>query len=482
MSESVADRVIERLSNELSGLLDKKKLRESTLNADRGDRFFGYSQVVHDVCKRVFKWYMGSVYYFDGQVWCSCDDAVLRQSLKVALTEKSLNSVHCRTVQRDWSRVQGSLMNEAYYGARLNMLTLNKSLVGFRNGVWDFANIMSPVYHPFSDRMDVLSLLPYDYNPAAQCPVWESFLCSVLTVEQRDLLQKFLGLGCVDRKLMARKVESTLWLVGPGANGKSVIFDVVLGVFGRENVSSVGLNSLIGGNGDTRARFLGEIVGKTFNYCTEIQAEAIGASADAFKALCSGEPQVVKRLYKDVDTAYDIPYLIFNMNQKPTFRKLDEAVLRRLLFIKFKTTVREIDRNPNLSNELAREYSGIRNWMIDGYRKFVADGYRLTPTSESAVEARETLIENGRTVQVFLRDTGYRSMLSAGNWREKPKVVLASQFYNHYVAHCGQQDIPAVTMQMFGKELKGMGFEWKRSNVGNVYYVYSDVDIPYKIQ
>jgi putative DNA primase/helicase len=371
---------------------------------------------------------------------------------------------------------------EAVSAAKLNPLLLNKSLVGFRNGVWDFSNFDAPVYHPFSDRMEVTCLLPYDYDPRSECPVWESFLASVLTPNQRDLLQKYLGLGCIDRKLMGRKVESTLWLIGPGANGKSVIFDTVLGVFGKENVSSVGLSSLIGGNADSRARFLGEIVGKTFNYCTEIQAEAIGGSSDAFKALCSGEPQVVKRLYKDIDTSYDIPYLIFNMNQKPVFRKLDEAIVRRLLFIKFRTTVREMDRNPNLSNELAKEYSGIRNWMMDGYRKFVAAGYRLTATSESAAEERETLIENGRTVHVFVRDNGLRSGLSAGNWREKPKLLLASQFYNDYVAFCQRNEMDVVTLNQFGRDLKVLGFVKKRLNVGNIWYVYSDHDIPYKIQ
>lgn len=477
-----SDVMIAMLSDDLSKSLDKKKLKGACCYADKSDRLYGYMMVVSDVCKRILKSWCGSVYFFGGQVWLPCPDIVLKQSLRMALAEKSLGALDSRTIKRDWPKFQYQIYNEAVGAAKLNPLVVNKSLVGFRNGVWDFSNPFLPVHHPFSDRMDVTSLLPYDYNPKAECPTWESFLCSVLTASQRDLLQKYLGLGCVDRKLMGRKVESTLWLVGPGSNGKSVIFDTVLGVFGKENVSSVGLSSLIGGTADSRARFLGEIVGKTFNYCTEIQADSIGGSADAFKALCSGEPQIVKRLYRDIDTSYDIPYLIFNMNQKPAFRNLDEAVARRLLFIKFKTTVRETDRNPNLSNELAKEYSGIRNWMMDGYKKFVSAGYKLTATSESAVEERETLIENGRTVQVFLRDNGYRSTLSAGNWKEKPKLVLASQFYNHYVDYCAQVEIGAVSMNQFGRDLRSLSYERKRCNMGNVWCVYSDVDIPYKIQ
>ena len=476
------DELAEKIACELSKCLDKRKLRLACLNADFGDRTYGYTVAVNDVCKRVLKYYDGGVYYFGGKCWERLGDAVLTQALRLAVAEKSMDAVNRKTIQRDWTRVESMLFREAYKGAKLNSLRLNKSLVGFRNGVWDFTDIGNPVYHPFSDKMDVVSLLPYDYNPKATCPTWHFFLDSVLTSAQQDLLQKFLGLGVVDRKTMGRKVESTLWLIGPGSNGKSVIFDTVLGVYGKENVSSVGLKSLIGGNTDARARFVGQIVGKTFNYCTEIQADTIGASSDAFKALCSGEPQIVKRLYKDVDTAYDIPYLIFNMNQKPAFRNIDEAVMRRLLFIKFRTTVRAADRNPNLSAELAREYSGIRNWMVEGYKKFVRDGYKLTPTSDSAVEERETLIENGRTVHVYLRDLGYRSMVSAGNWKEKPKKLLASQFYNAYIDHCTLAGLDPVSMTQFGIDLKGLGFEKKRLGVGNVWYVYSDADIPYKIE
>ena len=120
--------------------------------------------------------------------------------------------------------------------------------------------------------------------------------------------------------------------------------------------------------------------------------------------------------------------------------------------------------------------------MMDGYKKFVGAGYKLTATSESAVEERETLIENGRTVQVFLRDNGYRSTLSAGNWKEKPKLLLASQFYNHYVDYCAQVEIGAVSMNQFGRDLRNLSYERKRCNMGNVWCVYSDVDIPYKIQ
>ena len=184
-----ADKVVEKLSCELARQLDKKKLRLACQNADRGDRIYGYTFVVNDVCKRVFKYYMGRVYYFDGRKWAECNDAVLKQSLRVALAEKSLDAVNCRTIQRDWSKIQTLVFNEAYNGAKLNELKLNKALVGFRNGVWDFTDVDNPVYHPFSDKMEVLSLLPYDYDPRALCPTWESFLCSVLTRGQRELLQ-----------------------------------------------------------------------------------------------------------------------------------------------------------------------------------------------------------------------------------------------------------------------------------------------------
>ena len=393
------------------------------------ERLYGYQEIVLEVCSRCFKVYMGDVYYFGGAVWSPLSDVVLENALGKALVKAGVpkgDVVNSRT----------KLLYSAKGGASLSPLELSPSVIGFRNGVWDFTDIMNPVYHSFADRMPVVELLPYDYDPMAVCPKWHAFLSSILPKAEILKLQKYLGLGCCDRSRMTHKIEETLWLVGSGANGKSTIFDVVRGVYGSNNISYAGLNTLLSGSSDVRARFIGSIVGKIFNYCSEIQADDMTRYSDTFKALVSGEPQMVRMLGKNPETTYAIPFLIFNMNQRPANRKIDQAILRRLVFIPFKTTVSAADMNRELSSELLQELSGIRNWMIEGLKMLIRDDWQFNMTQAVDDEMTDYMLENGQSVAVFLQKRGYSCNRRTGHWEDKAQWVYASAMYEEYVAFC----------------------------------------------
>ena len=63
----------------------------------------------------------------------------------------------------------------------------------------------------------------------------------------RMILQMFLGLGLIQRGTAynpyegkeSSKIELCLLLIGTGANGKSVIFDVACNIFGKDRISKM---------------------------------------------------------------------------------------------------------------------------------------------------------------------------------------------------------------------------------------------------
>lgn len=481
MSSLDADKMslIRHLGDVLHRSFDKKRLRVAYQQARFGDRVFNYQELVLEVCAKCFRSYMGEIYYFDGCVWRVLSDVVLEHSLNAALVRGGVPKV-------DVVNARSKLLQSARGGASLSVLRLSSSVVGFRNGVWDFSDIFSPVYHPFSDMMPIIDVLPYDYDPSAVCPMWLSFLSSILPSGDILRLQKYLGLGCADRKSMSHKVEETLWLVGSGANGKSTIFDVVCGVYGSSSVSHVGLDMLLSGSSEVRARFVGGIVGKLFNYCSEVQSEDMSRYSDTFKSLCSGEPQVVRRLGQNPEMAYDIPFLVFNMNRKPVNRSMDAALLRRLLFIPFKTTVSSADMNRELSSELMGELSGIRNWMIEGYRMLVRDGYDFGVTSASDDELVDYMFENGQSVQVFLSKNGFCCNRRSGHWDDGVQWVLASSLYEAYVSFCEKWLQEPLTQRAFGSEMSRLGWHdgvgnRRRTGTGYVYGIFCEDSIPYAL-
>lgn len=470
--------LIEPLSKLIYSEMNKSAVRTSFQQARYGDRLYGYQDVILNASGKCLRTYMGEIYCFDGMVWRVVPDIVLESAIGKAMVRAGVPK----------SDVVNSSRKLVYYakgGASASPLNPSGSIIGFRNGVWDFTDVFHPIYHSFDERMPILSVLPYDYDPSAGCEKWNAFLSSILPKGEILKLQKYLGLGCADRKTMTHKVEETLWLVGSGANGKSTIFDVVRAVYGADNLSYVSLGTLLNGSPENRARFVGSIVGKIFNYCSEIQADDISRYSDTFKALCSGEPQAVRRLGHNPETAYDIPFLIFNMNQRPVNRRMDQAILRRLIFIPFKTTISAADMNRELSSELMKELPGIRNWMLEGLKKFIKDDYQFSFTKGSDDEMTDYMLENGQTVQVFLQKRGFSCNRRTGHWEDKPQWVTANALYEDYVAFCQQWLQEPMNQRAFGGEMSRLGWHEtgggrKRTSVGYAYAIFCDEKIDYK--
>ena len=468
--------LIDSLSELIYKSLNKNPLKESYRIYSSGDRVYMYQEVVMDACSKCFRSYMGDVFYFDGCKWCPLADIVLETALSKALVQGGAR-------KSDLVNARSKILYSARGGASMSPLDLSASVIGFRNGVWDFTDIDNPVYHSFDERMPVVSILPYDYDPSAGCPHWLAFLNSILPKAEIMKLQKYLGLGCADRKKMTHKIEETLWLIGNGANGKSTIFDVVRGVYGADNISYAGLDTLLSGSSDVRARFIGSIVGKIFNYCSEIQSDDISKYADTFKSLCSGEPQTIRRIGRDPETTFDIPFLVFNMNRKPVNRQMDQALVRRLLFIPFRTTVSADDMNRELSSELLKELPGIRNWMIEGLRMLIRDNWQFSSTVAGDDEMTEYMLENGQSVQVFLRKKGFSSNRRTGHWEDKIQWVYASALYEDYVAFCEKWLQEPLSQRAFGKEMNRLGWydggNHKRTGNGYAYGIFCEKAIEY---
>lgn len=472
-------RVVEQLRSDLSMSYDMSKIGVALSLSSRSDRCYHLCEAVKKACSFVCRWLttgdIVGVYVFDGRIWVSCRDIVFSEAVKMSLCDVGVSV-------GDVSYYEAKLMKAALTGAQLSPLNPSPLLVGFSNGVWDFTDVGSPVYHPFTDRCEITSVLPYPFLEGADCPRWRAFLKEMLDDKQIEMLQRFLGLGVYPRRLLPYKIENSLWLIGPGGNGKSVISEVVTGVYGHDNIGNIDLMGLIKG-GDERSWNLAHIEGRIFNYCTEIQADDITRYADQFKSLCSGEPQMARRLRENIHTMTDVPYLIFNMNQKPRFDNQDFATERRLLYIVFRRAVRKEDMNPHLSAELAEEYSGIRNWMIEGFLKLVQENYKMTATEMSIRESEDYLLENNQTVSYYLKKRKLRAYMYTREDFRNCRKVMASQFYHDYVAFMESEGFEPCNLQRFGRELTRLQFRKKRhGQLGYIYDVWSDEDIPFALK
>ena len=466
---------LEHFTRSLRGCIDVKSLNRCYTLRTRNERLRVYHSVLRDACCRCFRGTNISsdgrkctVWGFDGRVWVTLTPGLFRDVVGDALIGSVVENDYF--VTNDWMGSRGVIMDSAYSGVCASPLGEAGSIVGFQNGVWDFSDVESPVYHPFEDMMPVTDLLPYDYDVTAVCPVWKSFLDMMLAPLDVLKLQKFLGLGVVSRRLLPCVVESTLWLIGSGANGKTTIENVVRAVYGYDKVSEASMSQLLDRNQITHLMSMSSIEGKLFNICSEVDMSDITRGSDSFKKLCSGEPQNARGIGENIHLAYDIPFMIFSMNQRPFNKRMDAAFRRRIVEIPFNVTVRPEDMDSSLGKKLEGELSGIRNWMIEGYKRLVADNFKFdVTTSEEYMEANEQFFD------LFAQSLGLRPSAWAG-YNERPCLVKASVLHEHYCDFCKKNmyGVNDPTMRSMVFDMKRLGFRTTRRSAGNFYELYCE--------
>lgn len=315
-------------------------------------------------------------------------------------------------------------------------LVVDHGKVAFRNCVLD---LESGKVCSFCPDVVVFSEMDYDYDERAECWRWRQFLDEVLPQkEHQRILQEFLGMVLIDRKKV--KMEQMLILKGSGANGKSVVFDVVCHLFGESNVSHFTLKSLLGGGID-RKRNIASINGKRLNYSSETDRFVIPSDSGMLKALISGEPLEARPMRGMNFAAKDIPLLMMNANILPEIKDWSYGMRRRVLILPFTVEIPKWQQDATLPVSLRGELSGIMNWVLEGRKRFVGNQYKLTESEAAEKLADEYQGETSNVID-FMRAMGYerRNDVVRG---AVPVWKYSKDIYGEYTKWCiSAEDMP----------------------------------------
>lgn len=280
----------------------------------------------------------------------------------------------------------------------------------------------------------------------------------------------FLGATFVDRSKV--KIEHIVILLGKGANGKSVVQQCVCGVLGEEYVSTMEVGRLCsrGIDGDMA---VAEINGKRLNYCTEMEETDFYRKSARLKAIVSGENVTARQLYGNPFKALNIPLLMANANKLPFFNKKDEAMLRRVYVIPFNVTIPEDEQDKSLGDRLAEEYPAILNWILEGRRKFIDNGYRL-PTDTSLQKYVEKEKEEYNNVLKFMSVNKYLPS-KEGTYLEPLVWRTLNELYNDYVRWCQHNYlIDIATKTVMKNILLDAGYFMQRKSQGVSVALYGN--------
>lgn len=446
-----------KLVDEVYSLIDPDELSRALEPTKPSERVDGVQDLIRTaIIKSSIGKYKGVPYFFNGKMYerMSYDDF---GNLVYDLMKKS------GLKAGDFARVNGvtEVCRKVLSGKELSP---DKSVMIFKNCVLD---TKTRTTHKFDRKFIQMTSVDYVYDKDAIPLQWAQFLDSVLPdKKEQKILQEALGCLLINRD--EAKLEHITFLYGTGANGKSVVFETVMGVFGRENISNFPLMSLISG-GD-RKKNIASMDGLWANYSGESQEVDISRNEDAFKSLISGEPTEARQIFGENFMAYNIPLQFANINKMPVVRIMNNAVKRRIVIVDFKIEIPPQRQDKQIAKIFKKEYSGIFNWIMDGRERFIKNKYDFTER-EYIDEKTDEYQATGNSVLRFMhREKFYR--VNKDITDTIPKWVYSSVLYSKYERYCLENELTPENKQNFGAILRDVGYQRRRASEGNQYAIY----------
>jgi len=259
-----------------------------------------------------------------------------------------------------------------------------------------------------------------------------------LTTPDEDLIhviQEMFGYYLINNL----KAQVVFFLVGPGANGKSVMLNVLEKMIGQAFVSAMSIETL------TTDKFAtAGLIGKKVNICNEEESRYL--RSDRFKALISGDLIQAERKFEGTFAFHPKTKYIFASNALPTFDGVNYGLKRRIKIVPFKRVFKSHEQNRQLTEELLSELPGIVNWALGGSRRLVNNEYEFTE-SEAVKEAVWEFESATSSSLMFFREKYSPD-------REFTNFVSNHQLYQEYQQWCvdvGKKPLNAIN---FHRDIK----------------------------
>lgn len=391
--------------------------------------------------------YEDSFYLYTGTHWQKIEPDELKSFLG-----KSAQKIGVPYYNANHYRFREDLLKQFYSSAYFTppLIDEKKTKINLANGTFVISTEGS--YLQEYDQADFLRYkLPFGFDPEAKSPKFEAYLQRVIPdIEKQQVISEFLGYVFIKNSVL--KLEKSLILFGTGANGKSVLFEIILRLLGPTNVSNFTLQSLTDPNGYTRSL----LTGKLLNYASEISSKM---NPTLFKQLVSGEPVEARMIYGKPFILRDYARFIFNTNVLPKDLEHNTGFFRRFLLIEFDQTIGDDEKNPMLANEIIKdELPGVFNWVLAGLSKLLQQGDFSKCTA--AIQAVDRYRKDSDSVALFLEDGCFAP--------SKDDRVSLKEFYSLYKDFCKDSTYTCCSNKAFSSRLANYGYEINRISSGRV--------------
>jgi putative DNA primase/helicase len=173
-----------------------------------------------------------------------------------------------------------------------------------------------------------------------------------------------------------------LWNHGHGANGKSLINEIIATVMGSY-AGSIDIKVLTGEDKRDAAQATPDLMllpGRRFIRTSEPERETPLQEAK-IKRMTGQDPLQVRALNQDFVEVKLIGKLVVSGNHLPKVIGDDDGIWRRLLLVNWSVQIPEGERDHDLLAKIVgEEASGVLNWLVEGCIEYLEEG--LNPPKE----------------------------------------------------------------------------------------------------
>ena len=330
-----------------------------------------------------------------------------------------------------------------------------KDLLNLANCMFSL-NTFEALPHDYKYFSTVQSEVPYQAE--AKCPMFEKAINAMMANDQAKVavIQELFGYLMTTET----RVQKAFFLLGDGANGKSVLLEIITNLIGLKNVSHLSLHDI----GRDFARW--GLVGKTVNIAAENEVAKRGFDTQAFKQIVSGDRIPINRKYHDVFSYAPVCKLVFAVNSLPQTSDMSHGLFRRMFIIPFTERFDGDKADKNLLDKLLTELPGILNWALEGLKRLRSNNFEFTKSVEvensleqfkdSQTPVREfvkekiVVSEEGRRVLRNDIISSYKEWCVA-NGLPKCAEINSIKFWNVFRSMCKDLKIPVKEQQSNGK-------------------------------
>lgn len=318
-----------------------------------------------------------------------------------------------------------------------------RHLIAVRNGLLDVQKILAgdpldEVLLPHSPKWWSTICLPYEYDPSAECPLWEEFLCDAQNDDDAiRVLQEWAGYSI----LPSTDHQKFMCLEGEGANGKSVFLAGLRGIVGVENCSDLSLE-------DFADQFaMADTIGKLLNISSDVgEIDKVGEGV--IKRFADGSRVSMNRKGLSRVSASPTARLTMSFNRRPRFTDRSAGIWRRMLLVPFLNTVSESKRIFGMDKweywKNAGQLPGMLNWSIAGLLRMQKQ--RGFTAAKCVLDALESYRDEANPCREFLSEI--TDVASTGGY------LTCDNLYEVYEHWCRKTGRHKLGLGEFSKEVE----------------------------